>query len=80
MKEPVFIEDTVVVPATVADEVELNSAMPTSNAPVTIKSLVNLPDPDTSNQVFGVVVPIPTSPEAKIVNLASDRDALSAPN
>ena len=28
-----FIEDTIVVPAAVADEVELNSAMPKSNGP-----------------------------------------------
>ena len=28
-----FIEDTIVVPAVVVDEVELNSAMPKSNGP-----------------------------------------------
>jgi len=32
----VFIEDTIVVPATVVDEVGLNSAMPKSNGPPNI--------------------------------------------
>ena len=31
-----FIEDTIVVPATVVDEVGLNSAMPKSNGPPNI--------------------------------------------
>jgi len=62
VKLPVAIEDMAVVPATVIEEVELNSAIPTSKAPVTIKSLVNLPDPDTSSLAFGVEVPIPTLP------------------
>jgi hypothetical protein len=32
----VFIEDTIVVPATVVDEVGLNSAIPKSNGPPNI--------------------------------------------
>jgi len=45
LADPVAYEDTIVVPAVVADEVALNSAIPKSNDPVTTRLPVMTAEP-----------------------------------